>query len=148
MADGYHVGLEGLFRPSRCGDEVPVPTKSLFMRHRFGLPESFDAEELFLNLHCQYGFMVYLNDHKIVEVPFVGGGEHARELPIADDTLVQGWQRLDVSNHSHLLREGENSLAVVGYPLKTEDSSFSCMPLCPLSPQPIVTLSPPSQIGF
>ena len=57
-------------------------------------------------------------------MPFVGEGEHARELPIADDTLVQGWQRLDVSNHSHLLREGENSLAVVGYPLKTEDSSF------------------------
>ncbi len=123
--DGYHVGLGGLgFGHPDVVTEVPVPTKSLFMRHRFGLPESFDAEELFLNLHCQYGLMVYLNDHKIVEVPFVGEGEHARELPIADDTLVQGWQRLDVSNHSHLLREGENSLAVVGYPLKTEDSSF------------------------
>ena len=54
--------------------------------------------------------MVYLNDHKIVEVPFVGEGEHARELPIADDTLVQGWQRLDVSNHSHLCAKAKTRL--------------------------------------
>ncbi len=98
----------------------------VYIRKSFNIPEPEDIQELGLVVKYDDAFIAYLNGKEVLRVDvFNGSGAKASDIEKHEH---KGWEYFKIDNHSSLLREGTNLLAIEGHNRKVDSSGFTLNP--------------------
>jgi len=98
----------------------------VYIRKSFSIPEPEDIHELGLVVKYDDAFIAYLNGKEVLRVDvFNGSGAKASGIEKHEH---KGWEYFNIDNHSSLLREGTNVLAIEGHNRKVDSSGFTLNP--------------------
>jgi outer membrane protein assembly factor BamB len=98
----------------------------VYIRKSFSIPEPDNIHELRLVIRYDDAFIAYLNGKETLRVGvFNGNGAKASDIKKHER---KGWEYFNIDNHSSLLREGTNVLAIEGHNEKVDSSCFTLNP--------------------
>ncbi len=131
----------GLDLDAPPNDQAPTPMREVNGSAYIRIPFQFDgdtSEFSRLNLAMRYddGMVVYLNGVEVVSANAPGRNGEAGELAwnstatrSHSDRLAVVFDNFDISEHTDLLRQGENVLAIHGLNRTVTDSDFLMQPV-------------------
>ena len=130
----WKTGKSGFGQGDNDDATVVAVPRSIFLRKKINITNAASVRQLVLHMDYDDGFVAYLNGVEIAREQMLGKGA----LPRFDETASGQHEALMyqnlapekflVSNHSAILKSGENILAIQVHNVNTSSSDLSAIP--------------------